>query len=203
MVPISPYPYTQLRYMTMSEIRRTAVYKSLRMHINIPISLNKTDLCKLISEHYYSRHPVIVDIEYDRKVREVLGMAIQEMARYGLYDWRFDFARGYTFAGECDYTRRTIRLSRYIVDHAIATNSMRSVKDTILHEIAHALVGPTVKAHGSEWQAVVTAIGGTADIYSDFSLDIYAGKGCCAGYWSGEDTAMDKTIRYSPCDWDI
>ena len=52
------------------------------------------------------------------------------------------------------HTRRTIRLSVYLV----ALNSEAEVRDTILHEIAHALAG-VENGHNEKWKAVCRRIG--------------------------------------------
>jgi predicted SprT family Zn-dependent metalloprotease len=61
----------------------------------------------------------------------------------GPHGWGFAFNKQRRGMGLCRYATRTIELSIYLVDR----NGLEEVRDTILHEIAHALVGP---GHGAD-----------------------------------------------------
>lgn len=71
-------------------------------------------------------------------------------------------AKGWTFAwnnhkrsfGLCSYSKKTIYLSRFNFPHVPAKHT----RDTIIHEVAHAIAGPRAK-HGPEWKAVMRAFG--------------------------------------------
>lgn len=80
------------------------------------------------------------------------------MAKYGLFDWQFGFNRNVRRAGVCRYPTRTkpgrIELSRHFVEQ----NAEPEILDTILHEIAHALVGPE-HGHDEVWKAKCREIG--------------------------------------------
>ena len=76
------------------------------------------------------------------------------IAEHGLRDWAFGFNRGKRTLGLCDYTSKRIELSMYYVAH----NAEDSVRDTLLHEIAHALAGDDA-GHGPRWRAVCKRIG--------------------------------------------
>lgn len=84
----------------------------------------------------------------------VAARARDWMATHHLEDWSFQFDHATKRAGCCNYRDHVISLAyayaRYAADDEI--------DDTILHEIAHALVG---KAHGHNrvWQAKAIAIG--------------------------------------------
>ena len=69
------------------------------------------------------------------------------MARHGLGDWTFKFDRAKRRFGACNYTTRTISLSRTLT----RLNDDAAVRETLLHEIAHALTPGA--AHGPAWQA--------------------------------------------------
>ena len=75
-------------------------------------------------------------------------------AEHGLDGWVFRFDHARQRCGSCNYTRREITLSR----HFVAANDADEIRATLLHEIAHALVGPG-KAHGREWRAAARRIG--------------------------------------------
>ncbi len=81
----------------------------------------------------------------DRYARrdEVRRLALRLMAQHGLHDWRFGYNKRKRSMGVCHYQGKLIELSVYLVDR----NGEEEVRDTILHEIAHALVGP---GHGHD-----------------------------------------------------
>lgn len=81
-------------------------------------------------------------------------LAIQLMVQHGLTDWLFRWGRGKLRLGSCNYTRRTISLSGHYVD----LNDEEHVRDTILHEIAHALTGPK-NGHNHVWKDICRRIG--------------------------------------------
>lgn len=73
-------------------------------------------------------------------------LAIQLMAQHGLFanGWSFAFDNARRRLGCCKYRIRTITLSTRWVE----VLGEDEVRDTILHEIAHALVGA---GHGHDW----------------------------------------------------
>lgn len=81
-------------------------------------------------------------------------MARNLMDVHGLSDWAFKWSNARQQAGSCDNKRKIIRLSRPIA-HLWGPEGMR---DTVLHEIAHALAGYKA-AHGPAWKAVCRQIG--------------------------------------------
>lgn len=78
------------------------------------------------------------------------------MREHGLTGWRFKFDAARKRGGLCSHSEKTISLSRYL---APAWGDAE-VRDVILHEIAHALVGPGM-GHGVVWQRKLLSIGGT------------------------------------------
>jgi len=94
-------------------------------------------------------------------VTRPLGMAIdlatELMDAHGLVGWRIKLDHARRRAGQCDYTNKTISLSRLYVRHA----DIGHIRDTILHEIAHALVGPR-HGHDAVWRQKAREIGCSA-----------------------------------------
>lgn len=86
---------------------------------------------------------------------QAASLARELMNQHGLEDWQFGYDRATSRAGMCNYGRRRISLSRLITE----TCDEAEVRNTILHEIAHALSGPGA-GHGPRWRAQFMAIGG-------------------------------------------
>ena len=87
------------------------------------------------------------------------------MDRHGLQHWSFEFDRAVRRFGRCSITDKKITLSKPLT----LANPVEHVKDTILHEIAHALCPPKRTRgkrqwdiHGPDWQKAAMRIGCTA-----------------------------------------
>lgn len=82
-------------------------------------------------------------------------LALALMREHGLLPrWKFAFDRAVRRFGSCNERKRLITLSARLTE----LNSQYQVRDTILHEIAHALVG--VRAgHGRKWRKMASIIG--------------------------------------------
>lgn len=89
---------------------------------------------------------------------EVDALARELMAEHGLTDWDFGFDRARCRAGLTNHTARRITLSRALM----ALYDEEQVCDTILHEIAHALVGPT-HGHDAVWSAKARELGSSGE----------------------------------------
>jgi len=84
----------------------------------------------------------------------IAQQARELLAQHHLALWSFRFDNGRKRAGSCQYGTQVISLAYDFAKHAPA----EEIHDTILHEIAHALVG---KAHNHDdvWRAKARAIG--------------------------------------------
>jgi predicted SprT family Zn-dependent metalloprotease len=69
-------------------------------------------------------------------------------------EWSFGFDRSKVRFGKCDYRRKRISLSSHLVE----LNDEPCVRDTVLHEIAHALAQRGA-GHGAAWRSIALAIG--------------------------------------------
>lgn len=94
----------------------------------------------------------VVDLE------DAWRLAHELMDRHGLHGWRFEFDRAKRRAGVCRHRDKVVGLSAPIT----RLHPESEVRDTILHEIAHALVGPRA-GHGPVWVATARRIGCTGE----------------------------------------
>ncbi len=96
------------------------------------------------------------------RLARVAAMARRLMDEHGLGAWTFAFLEAERRLGDCHFEDRLIRIGR---GHALDAGEAE-VRDTILHEIAHALAGPEAR-HGPAWKAAARRIGATprANVY--------------------------------------
>lgn len=85
---------------------------------------------------------------------EVLRLARSLLDQHGLEHWQVSLDRARRRAGQCDERNRRVTLSR----HLMALYEPDEVRETVLHEIAHALVGSR-HGHDAVWVAKAQAIG--------------------------------------------
>ena len=89
--------------------------------------------------------------------REFINLARSEMDKNGLLDWKLDLDHAKVRAGACFFREKKISFSRDFIK-----NSNKSeIYDTILHEIAHALVGPK-HGHDIVWKNMAKKLGCSA-----------------------------------------
>ena len=72
--------------------------------------------------------------------------------------WRFSFDRAKRRAGCCRYSKKEITLAKVYAEQ----EEFKEIKNTILHEIAHALVGPK-HGHNEIWKQKALEIGCDAE----------------------------------------
>jgi predicted SprT family Zn-dependent metalloprotease len=96
---------------------------------------------------------------------EARNIATNLLLKHGLKSWVFDFDESKRRFGACHFKTKRITLSR----HLVSLNDKEIVINTILHEIAHALVGRE-HGHNSIWVAKAREIGCTGDRCYDSSV---------------------------------
>jgi hypothetical protein len=107
------------------------------------------------------------------------------MAQHGLTadGWTFEIDRATTRLGLCQYGPKVISMGTSYVGSA----DEPSVRDTILHEIAHALVGPHVLTHTGA--VVRSGRGRPAKTGHGWQWKVKAREIGCTGQRSGENPA--------------
>jgi predicted SprT family Zn-dependent metalloprotease len=86
-------------------------------------------------------------------LHEASHLARDLMKQHELVGWTFELDHARRRFGRCDYTHRRITLSRSLT----FLNPIEEVRDTILHEIAHALTPGG--NHGPRWRGMCLQIG--------------------------------------------
>lgn len=104
-------------------------------------------------------------------------MALELMNKHGIHGWHFEFDRSVSRFGVCKFRSLTIGLSRRLT----SLNGVEHVRDTILHEIAHALVGAH-HGHDHAWKAKAAEIGAKPErcYRSDEVKNVYRWVGSCS-----------------------
>lgn len=136
------------------------------------------------------------------KVLEAYELATKLLQEHGLRQkgWVIDIDNAKSRFGVCRYYQKEISLSKPLIE----ANDYVQVVDTILHEIAHALVGPG-HGHNSVWKRKCVEIGAKPQrCYSSEDTTLVAGKykAVCGG--CGKEYHRHKKIprgkRYAcPC----
>lgn len=88
---------------------------------------------------------------------QVYALGRDLMDTNGLQGWSLGWDRARRRAGQCNHTNRCITLSRYLMQ----LYDLPRVRDTILHEVAHALVGPS-HGHDEVWRRKALELGCSA-----------------------------------------
>lgn len=88
---------------------------------------------------------------------EARNLALTKMDEFGLLDegWGFKFSKSKSAAGTCYHRKKLITIS----EHYVELNSREDILNTILHEIAHALL-PSYVHHNDTWRNLFIHIGG-------------------------------------------
>lgn len=98
--------------------------------------------------------------------------------QWGLDGWEIRFSNGKRYLGHCKCSKKTISISRIY----LASNPYPVMKDTLLHEIAHAVhfirTGKT--NHGKEWKQIAEKVGCTPKRCADLN-EVIAPKGRYVG----------------------
>lgn len=122
----------------------------------------------------------------DLRLAHVRALARRLMAIHGLHWWSFRFNRSTRHSGRCYFLACRIELS---VHYAIL-NDDSLVTDTILHEIAHALVG-AAHEHDEVWASKCVEIGCTPSVH-------YPGRMPAAGWEADCPACRKKFDRHKP-----
>lgn len=129
--------------------------------------------------------------------RAALVMAEDLLEEHGLTGWRVQLDSAKRRAGVCRFTDRVIGLSGPITE----LHSEAEVRDTVLHEIAHALVGPE-HGHDRVWRATALRIGCSGSRCVDAESPRVAGAWvgvCPAGHVKDRHRRPERVMSCGTC----
>ena len=130
-------------------------------------------------------------------LEDIENLANQLLSEHKLTDkgWKFKWDNAKRRFGNCSHRRKQITLSR----HLTPLRELSAIRNTILHEIAHALVGPR-NGHNKVWKAKALEIGCTGDRCStDVSISPQY-KGTCPNCKREIHRHRRKNISCGKCD---
>ncbi len=115
-------------------------------HWNVPYSMLHGEQAETRKQHSLE------------KLTATAQLADRLLEQHGLKEWRFTYDNANKRAGSCDHTRQIISMA----EQFCLTVDADQIADTLLHEIAHALVGAR-HGHDAIWQAKAREIGCSAE----------------------------------------
>lgn len=129
-------------------------------------------------------------------IEDIIAEANQLLREYGLWSqgWRAEADNGKRRAGVCRYAERQIGLSRHILPNA----PYAEVRETILHEIAHALTPG--HNHDHVWRSKLISMGGTGKRTHDMETpkgryEMHCENCGVVGYRHQAQGAMKSTVN--------
>ena len=131
------------------------------------------------------------------ELREAYEMAVGMVREHGLRSWRVEFDTAKRRAGVCRFDQRVIGLSAPLT----RLHDRAEVRDTVLHEVAHALVGPQ-HGHDAVWRRTAQDIGCSATrcVPSDAPRVPGAWIGICpGGHVSERHRRPERVMSCSKC----
>jgi len=89
-------------------------------------------------------------------IQQTYDLVVDLLKKHGLREqgWTFAVSRGKYVLGSCVYKTKTIKISKYLIQ--LGTD--QEVRDTVMHEVGHALAGGKA-GHGWLWRQKCRDVG--------------------------------------------
>jgi len=89
-------------------------------------------------------------------IQQTYDLVVDLLNKHGLREkgWTFAVSRGKNVLGSCKYKTKTIKISKYLIQ--LGTDE--EVRETVMHEIGHALAGGKA-GHGWLWREKCREVG--------------------------------------------
>lgn len=131
----------------------------------------------------------------EKKVEAVAKLAVRLLSKHQLKDWSFKFDHSTRRAGCCNYRDRQISIAFELARNG----SEPDICDTLLHEIAHALVGKNHN-HNAVWKTAAQQIGcsGARTHRMTFSTPRYSVR-CENKCWQQTAERRNPRLRCRTC----
>jgi len=132
------------------------------------------------------------EIDMSKKAREIMNA-------HGLQEWNLVIDNARRRAGCCKYDKKIITLSKRHLD----LSEEHEIINTVLHEVAHALVGPN-HGHDKIWKSMCVKIGAKPNrctsVPDDFNNDAPLIAECCDEKFYRYKKPLEKrTYRCPTC----
>ena len=133
-------------------------------------------------------------------IQKATELAVSLMEHHGLFlkGYRFEWDNAKRRFGSCSYTNKIISMSRPLA----ILRAEENVRNTILHEIAHALCPDS--GHGREWKLMAMAVGARPVRCGNAAAEGVAIKGkwtgiCPAGHTVSRFRQPKRLISCAQC----
>lgn len=123
-------------------------------------------------------------------------LARDKMKEHNLQGWTLKITRAKTQAGVCDYAAKVIGISNAYLWSSKTTEA--NFLDTVLHEIAHALVGPGIN-HGPVWRSMALSIGCTGKRCVSAFTERRKVAACACGAYTVKRHVLTKALLFKKC----
>jgi predicted SprT family Zn-dependent metalloprotease len=127
------------------------------------------------------------------KLSEVEQLAKEKMAKYLSPEWTFAWTVNIGSIGLCKYSTKQIVLSKSWME----AMERGEVFDTILHEIAHALVGPG-NGHNKVWKTMARSIGAKPKSSVSLSYETTERARCNKSAFLKGRQPGETVVKYAP-----